>query len=497
MQYSVRTRALTQTRRTCFVVGWYDDLEFSETASALNEASSGQLKKLIALGDFKAKAGETLVLHDLSGADTQRCLLLGLGERKNFSADQFLSAAAGLTQSLKKLSVGRLAINLDEIVVTDRDDTWLATKLVETFADSAYEYLDMKGKPKPKPKNAITAIELIATQDRTRALKKGLDVGSALAAGKKIAKDLSNAPGNVCTPTYLANQAKALAKDYDSLTTTVLDEKQMAKLGVGAFLSVSKGSTEPGKMVIIQYKGAKASVKPHVIVGKGITFDTGGISLKPGASMWEMIYDMCGAATVFGTMKTIAEIGPKMNVIGVLAAAENMPAGNASKPGDIVTTMSGQTVEILNTDAEGRLVLCDALTYIDKFNPETVVDVATLTGACIIALGSQASAIFANDDKVAEALLSAGETTRDRAWRLPIWEAYQSQINSAFADMQNIGGREAGSITAACFLARFAKKYRWAHMDIAGTSFKWAGTNKGATGRPIALLTEYLLQQGG
>ena len=232
-----------------------------------------------------------------------------------------------------------------------------------------------------------------------------------------------------------------------------------------------------------------------LIVGKGITFDTGGISLKPGGGMWEMIYDMCGAATVFGTMQTLCELAPKLNVIGVMAAAENMPSGGASKPGDIVTTMSGQTVEILNTDAEGRLVLCDALTYVERFKPASVVDIATLTGACIVALGSQASAVFANDDALAKSLIDAGERTRDRAWQLPIWDGYQKQINSAFADMQNIGGKEAGSITAACFLARFAKKYPWAHMDIAGTSFKWAGLNKGATARPVGLLTDYLLSQ--
>ena len=496
MQYSVKIRASAQSRKSCWVIGWYEDLEFSETAKDLDQATQGQLKKLIRRGDFKGKAGETLVLHDLTGASTERCMLLGLGKRSNLTADVYLKVVAGLTAASKQLPVTRMAISVDAMNLCDRDDAWLATKLVEGFADATYEYLAMKGKPKAKDGPTLSTVELIASKDRSKQLKQGITLGSALAVGKKTAKDLSNAPGNVCTPTYLADQAKTLAKGYERLTTTVIDEKQMAKLGMGAFLSVSKGSTEPGKMVIIQYKGAKPSVKPHVLVGKGITFDTGGISLKPGASMWEMIYDMCGAATVFGTLQTIAEIGPNMNVIGVLAAAENMPAGNAAKPGDIVTTMSGQTVEILNTDAEGRLVLCDALTYIDKFNPETVVDVATLTGACIIALGSQASAIFANDDGVADALLAAGESTRDRAWRLPIWEAYQSQINSAFADMQNIGGREAGSITAACFLARFAKKYKWAHMDIAGTSFKWAGTKKGATGRPVALLTEYLLQQG-
>ena len=296
----------------------------------------------------------------------------------------------------------------------------------------------------------------------------------------------------MCTPTYLADLAKQLAADYDSITTKVLEEKEMEKLGMGAFLSVSRGSDQPGKMIVMTYKGAKPKDAPHVLVGKGITFDTGGISLKPGAGMHEMIYDMCGAASVFGAMVAIAEQGLEANVIGVVAAAENMPSGDASRPGDIVTTMSGQTVEILNTDAEGRLVLCDALTYIDKFNPATVVDIATLTGACIVALGSHATALYANDDQVAEDLLQAGEDSLDRGWRMPLWDDYQAQINSAFADMANIGGREAGSITAACFLARYTKKYRWAHLDVAGSAFNGSGPAKGSTGRPVGMLVQYL-----
>ncbi|MCS5585610.1 MAG: leucyl aminopeptidase, partial [Pseudomonadales bacterium] len=267
---------------------------------------------------------------------------------------------------------------------------------------------------------------------------------------------------------------------------------EIEKLGMGAFMSVTRGSGQPGKLIVITHKGGKPKDAPHVLVGKGITFDTGGISLKPGGGMHEMIWDMCGAASVFGTMVAIAEQGLAMNVVGVIAAAENMPSGDASRPGDIVTTMSGQTVEILNTDAEGRLVLCDALTYIDQFNPKTVIDVATLTGACVIALGSHASAMYANDDGVASDLTQAGEDSLDRVWRMPLWEDYQVQINSAFADMANIGGREAGSITAACFLARFTKKYRWAHLDVAGSAFKGSGPSKGSTGRPVSLLFEYL-----
>jgi leucyl aminopeptidase len=333
---------------------------------------------------------------------------------------------------------------------------------------------------------------LVNDKSELKAVTGAIAVGNALTAGINSSKRLGNLPGNVCTPTYLAEQAKRLAKDYLSITTKVIEEKEIEKLGMGAFMSVTQGSVQPGKLIVITHKGGKAKEAPHVLVGKGITFDTGGISLKPGGGMHEMIWDMCGAACVFGTMLAIAEQGLAMNVIGVIAAAENMPSGDASRPGDIVKTMSGQTVEILNTDAEGRLVLCDALTYIDKFNPKTVIDVATLTGACIVALGSHASAMYANDDGVAADLTKAGEDSLDRVWRMPLWDDYQVQINSPFADMANIGGREAGSITAACFLARFTKKYRWAHLDVAGSAFKGSGPSKGSTGRPVSLLFEYL-----
>ncbi|WP_068763528.1 leucyl aminopeptidase, partial [Oleiphilus sp. HI0066] len=297
--------------------------------------------------------------------------------------------------------------------------------------------------------------------------KKALSYSQAKSIGMALTRDLGNEPGNVATPSYLAKVAKEMAKEFNSLSCKVLEEKDMEKLNMGAFLSVSKGSTEPGKLIVLEYKGGAAKSAPHVLVGKGITFDTGGISLKPGPAMDEMKYDMCGAASVLGTMRAIAELAPKKNIIGVIAAAENMPAGNASKPGDIVTTASGQTVEILNTDAEGRLVLCDALTYVEKFKPKSVIDIATLTGACIIALGHSTSAVMSNNDEFAETLLQCGQEANDKAWQLPIWDEYHKQLDSPFADMQNIGGKGAGSITAACFLSKFAKKYTWAHLDIA------------------------------
>ena len=325
-------------------------------------------------------------------------------------------------------------------------------------------------------------------------IEKSIKKAQALSTGMNFTKDLGNMPGNICTPIYLAEQAEELTKTCDKLSVKVLDEEELEKLGMGAFVSVAKGSVESGKLVVLEYKGADdANEAPHILVGKGITFDTGGISLKPGPLMDEMKYDMCGAASVLGTLKAITQLDAKINLVCLLACAENMPAGHASKPGDIVTSMSGITIEILNTDAEGRLVLCDTLSYAEQFKPASVVDIATLTGACIIALGDAASAVMGNNDEVVNALLAAGQEANDKAWQLPLWDEYQEQIDSPFADVQNIGGKGAGSITAACFLSRFTKDYPWAHLDIAGTAWVSGGKNKGATGRPVPLLLNYLL----
>ena len=327
-------------------------------------------------------------------------------------------------------------------------------------------------------------------------MKLGVLRGRALVAGMDLSKDLSNLPGNVATPTYLADQAKSLGRSYKSIKTTVLDEKQMEKLGMGSLLSVSRGSRQPAKLIVMEYKGtiAKTKQKPVVLVGKGLTFDAGGISIKPSAGMDEMKYDMVGGASVFGTIKAIAEMELPINVVGVVPSSENLPDGDANKPGDIVTSMSGQTIEILNTDAEGRLILCDALTYSKKFDPDVVIDIATLTGACVVALGSHATGMLSNNDALAGKLLEAGQKCGDRAWQLPLWDEYDEQLKSPFADMANIGGKEAGTITAACFLSRYTKEFTWAHLDIAGTAWK-SGANKGATGRPVPLLTQYLIDK--
>ena len=492
MKYGTRTGNPAKARTQCAIVGVYEQGQLSPSAKVLDKASKGYLRKILKRDDISGKTNQTLLLHDVPNVGATRVLLVGLGNEKSMSSAKYADIARTVIGKMKATSSRTNLCCLLEVDVPGRSIEWKTQKIVESFEAGLYSFTEMKGKP-PVNTNSIESVDLLVdNKSELETVLSAIAMGSALTAGISSAKTLGNLPGNICTPTYLANQAKQLAKDYSSITTKVIEEKELEKLGMGAFMSVSRGSVQPGKLIVISHKGGNAKEAPHVLVGKGITFDTGGISLKPGAGMHEMIWDMCGAASVFGTMVAIAEQKLAMNVIGVIAAAENMPSGDASRPGDIVKTMSGQTVEILNTDAEGRLVLCDALTYIDQFNPKTVIDVATLTGACVVALGSHASAMYANDDGVAADLTQAGEDSLDRVWRMPLWEEYQVQINSAFADMANIGGREAGSITAACFLARFTKKYRWAHLDVAGSAFKGSGPSKGSTGRPVSLLFEYL-----
>ena len=492
MKYGTRTGNAAKARTQCAIVGVYENGQLSPSARVLDKASKGYLRKILKRDDISGKTNQTLLLHDVPNVGATRVLLVGLGNEKTMDSAKYADIARTVIGKIKAISSRTNLCCLLEVDVPGRSIDWKTQRIVESFEAGLYSFTKMKGKP-PVNTDSIESVDLLLDdKSKLETVQSAIAVGSALTAGISSAKTLGNLPGNICTPTYLADQAKQLAKDYSSITTKVIEEKEIETLGMGAFMSVTRGSVQPGKLIVITHKGGKAKEAPHVLVGKGITFDTGGISLKPGAAMHEMIWDMCGAASVFGTMVAIAEQGLAMNVVGVIAAAENMPSGDASRPGDIVKTMSGQTVEILNTDAEGRLVLCDALTYIDQFNPKTVIDVATLTGACIIALGSHASAMYANDDGVAADLTKAGEDSLDRVWRMPLWEDYQAQINSAFADMANIGGREAGSITAACFLARFTKKYRWAHLDVAGSAFKGSGPSKGSTGRPVSLLFEYL-----
>jgi leucyl aminopeptidase len=364
---------------------------------------------------------------------------------------------------------------------------------VSVAADTSYRFDQLKSKKDNRKKLARLAVGL--TDRASAADQRALARGNGLAQGVALAKDLGNLPSNICTPSYLARRALALAREH-GLKCQVLDEKAMDKLGMGALLAVTKGTRQPAKLIVLQYQGAARAGKPVALVGKGITFDTGGISLKPSAEMDEMKYDMSGAGSVLGTLKAVAAMKLPVNVVGIIPTCENMPGGDATKPGDIVTSMSGQTVEILNTDAEGRLILCDALTYAERFDPVAVIDIATLTGACVVALGNVATGLYSNDDALARELLEAGQVAWDRAWQMPLWDDYNEQIKSPFADIANIGGRPAGSVTAACFLAKFAGNFKWAHLDIAGTAWR-SGKDKGSTGRPVPMLTQFLIQRAG
>lgn len=489
MKYNSTIRKLSEIKADALCVFCFNKAELSAAGKELDTALEGTLSKSLKHSGFKGDAGSATTITPISGKAKQ-IVIVGLGSKKDATAVSINKSIDTADQKIRDLKPKTIAIDLTIATDTKFLEDQLCAKLIERLNVGGYLFDTYKSEKSKSP--AISDVSFICSKEQQNAVKKTISYAGAKSQGVNLAKDLGNEPGNVCTPTYLADIAKGLAKEYSSMSCKVLEEKDMEKLNMGAFLSVSKGSSEPGKMIILEYKGGAAKSAPHVLVGKGITFDTGGISLKPGAKMDEMKYDMCGAASVLGTMKAIAELAPKKNIIAVVAAAENMPAGHASKPGDIVTTSSGQTVEILNTDAEGRLVLCDALTYVERFKPQSVIDIATLTGACIVALGHATSAVMSNSDEFAKVLMTSGDEAEDKAWQLPIFDEYQKQLDSPFADMQNIGGPAAGSITAACFLARFAKKYTWAHLDIAGTAWTSGGT-KGATGRPVPLLLNYLV----
>jgi leucyl aminopeptidase len=475
----------------CVVVGVFDGGKLSKAAQALDKAAQHALSDFIARGDMTGKAATTLLLHKLNGITAERVLLVGLGKASELNNKVSLDILSATFKALNATPAKDAALYITDEGV-GKNANWVIKQAVLTAAEQAFRADGLKSEP---AKPATLKHVVFATLDKPAAeLKTTLEQAAAIANGMELTKTLGNLPGNICTPTYLSAHALALDKVHKKIKTTVLEEKDMQKLGMGSFLSVTRGSEQPAKLITLEYKGGDKKQKPIVLVGKGITFDTGGISLKPGAEMDEMKYDMCGAASVLGTMQAIAEMGLELNVVGVIPTCENMPSGIATKPGDIVTSMSGQTIEILNTDAEGRLILCDALTYSAKFDPDTVIDIATLTGACVIALGHVAHGLFANEEKLAKELLAAGEQSHDRAWQLPLWDDYQPLLDSNFADMQNIGGRAGGTITAACFLARFTKEYRWAHLDIAGTAWK-SGKEKGATGRPVPMLTQYLINR--
>ena len=492
MEFNVKHGALETIKCGWLVVTVSEGKTLTGPAADLDKASGGQLATALKNGDLSGKSGSSLTLFALPGVAAQRVLLLGSGKDEPLSDRAWRKLAQQALRTIKAGPAGDAVFALSG-TVKNRDLASQTRLLVEACHDVLYTFDQFKSKKADKPKLKKLSLWSADKADAA-ALKRAIAEGSAISEGMALTRDLGNLPGNVCTPTYLANQAKALAKAHKGLEVEVLDEKAMKALGMGALLAVSAGSVEPAKLIRISYNGGKAKDKPHVLVGKGITFDTGGISIKPAATMDEMKYDMCGAATVFGVLKAAVSLELPINLVGLIASAENMPSGTATRPGDIVTSMSGQTIEILNTDAEGRLILCDALTYVERFKPAAVVDVATLTGACIIALGNVNSGLYARSDMLADQLLAAGKTAMDTAWRMPLDDEYQEQLKSNFADMANIGGRPAGSVTAACFLARYTEKYDWAHLDIAGTAWK-SGAAKGATGRPVPLLTQFLMDR--
>lgn len=494
MEYKIKAGSPEKQVTGCLVLSVGGASKLSPSGKIVDQACQGYLSKLIKRGDLAHQAGKVLMLRDLPNVKAQRVLLVHCGKPADFTDNKFSKCIKACINAIKESGAKDALFYLDEFELAGRELEWKVTQTVTLCEDSLYKFTQLKSKQDDKPAKFARLILGLATRQQAEEVESAIGIGAAIAKGTSLAKTLGNLPGNICTPGYLAEQAKNLAKSCKKVTTSVIEEKQMAELGMGALLSVSAGSEEPAKLIVMNYKGGQKDAAPQVLVGKGITFDTGGISLKPGAAMDEMKFDMCGAASVFGTMKAVAELALPINLIGIIAAAENMPSGLATKPGDIVTTLSGKTVEILNTDAEGRLVLCDALSYAEMFNPAAIIDIATLTGACVIALGHHATGLYANQDSLAIELLQAGNEANDRAWHMPLWDDYQSQLDSNFADMANIGGRPGGSITAACFLARFTKEQRWAHLDIAGTAWH-SGKNKGATGRPVGLLTHYLLDR--
>jgi leucyl aminopeptidase len=496
MEFKIKTGDLARQKTACLVLGIFEKRKLSGPAEAVDKASDGYLNRVLSKGDLDGEAGRTLLLYDVPGLSCERVLLVGCGQRKEFNRANYGKAVAAAVALLNEARTMEALCTLPELIPDGVDIYTSARDAVTAAMDKVYRYAETKTEKKPL-KHPLKRFDLwVSRKQDAEMARRASRHGVAIAHGVALAKELGNLPGNVCTPSYLADRAIALGKDHESLRVEILEEKDMEDLGMGALLSVSRGSRQPAKLIVLEYRGGRQGDKPVVLVGKGLTFDAGGISIKPAEAMDEMKFDMCGGASVFGAVLAALELEIPINLIGVVPASENLPDGNANKPGDIVKSMSGQTIEILNTDAEGRLILCDALTYCERFEPAVVLDMATLTGACVVALGKHPSGLFTQDEALAAEILEAGQSSGDRAWRLPLWDDYQELLDSNFADMANIGGRYGGAITAACFLARYTKKYLWAHLDIAGTA--WLdGKEKGATGRPVPLLTELLLRRSG
>ncbi|MFC3912728.1 leucyl aminopeptidase [Pseudaeromonas sharmana] len=495
MEFSVKSGSPEKQRSACIVVGVFEPRRLSSVAEQLDRISDGYLSSLLRRGDLEGKPGQMLLLHQVPGVLSERVLLVGCGKERELDERQFRQIMQKTISTLNETGSMEAVCFLTELHVKGRDTYWKVRQAVETTQAGLYSFDQFKTNKAELRRPLRKLVFNVPTRRELPTGERAIAHGLAVAHGVKVCRDVANMPPNICTPAYLASQARRLADAYPNLSTRVIGEQQMAELGMHSYLAVARGSENEAMMSVIEYKG-HPDAKPIVLIGKGLTFDSGGLSIKPADGMDEMKYDMGGAASVLGTLHAIAELKLPLNVIGVLAGAENMPDGKAYRPGDILTSMSGQTIEVLNTDAEGRLVLCDALTYVERFDPDCVIDVATLTGACVVALGHHTTGLLANHNPLAHELLGAAELSGDKTWRLPLWDEYQEQLDSPFADMANIGGRPGGAITAAAFLSRFAKKYNWAHLDIAGTAWK-SGKDKGSTGRPVPLLTQFLLSRAG
>ncbi|HCM62875.1 MAG TPA: leucyl aminopeptidase [Morganella sp. (in: Bacteria)] len=498
MEFSVKSGSPEKQRSACIVVGIFEPRRLSPVVEQLDKISDGYISALLRRGELEGKVGQSLLLHHVPNVLSERILLIGCGKERELDERQYKQIIQKTISTLNETGSMEAVCFLTELHVKGRNNYWKVRQAVETAKESLYVFDQLKSNKTELRRPLRKLVFNVPTRRELPAGEKAISHGLAISAGIKAAKDLANMPPNICNAAYLASQARQLADNHSSvLSTRVIGEEQMKELGMLAYLAVGQGSRNESLMSVIEYKGnPDPEARPIVLVGKGLTFDSGGISIKPADGMDEMKYDMCGAATVYGVMRMVAELNLPLNVVGILAGCENMPGSNAYRPGDILTTMSGQTVEVLNTDAEGRLVLCDALTYVERFEPETVIDIATLTGACMVALGNHFSGLMANHNPLAHELLNASEQAGDRAWRLPLADEFYEQIESNFADLANTGGRLGGAITAGCFLSRFTTRYNWAHLDIAGTAWR-SGKNKGATGRPVALLAQFLLNRAG
>lgn len=505
MEFSTQVQvSAAKVKSAALAVGVFTDGILSPSADVIDRASNGAIRAVIK-SEFSARAGATLVLRDLPGVTARRVVLVGLGKQSEYSLRTYARAEQAFAAMCVVSRTAEATSALASIACPGTDLRERARAGAAGVGEATYHYDATLGKPDPDARPKLRKFALLVERADASKAQHGLREGAALVEGMALARTLGNLPGNICTPTHLGETAKSLGRTFKSIKVSVLDRKQIEALKMGSFLSVAKGSDEMPRFIVLHYKGPQATRRPAkgaaaeaagpvVLVGKGITFDSGGVSIKPAATMDEMKFDMCGAASVLGTLRAVAQLELPGEIIGLIPTCENMVSGRANKPGDVVTSMSGQTIEILNTDAEGRLILCDALTYAERFKPSAVIDIATLTGACVVALGSVNSGLFSKDDALAEALLSAGRQALDPVWRMPMDDAYQDQLKSNFADMANIGGPQAGSVTAACFLSRFAKAYRWAHLDIAGTAWR-GGKDKGSTGRPVPLLLQFLLNR--